>query len=926
MKHFCKMLSLFLAVLICLGALAGCLNTNPSGEDTTADTTADTEPNSGTTDGKVEYTITVKSAGGMALSGIVVYVYTDETLDDVVNYTTTNADGVAKLSLKQSSSYVATLSGLPEGYAPDTYYPLTGAATAITVTSSVVNSTDHSSKSYKLGDVMRDFEVVDSDGNTIKLSELLKVKKMVLINFWYTTCSWCVKEFPYMNTAYEQYRDDIEIVALNHYNKDSEADVKSFKETTPLSFPMAKDYTGMASAFNLQGYPTSVVVDRYGVICLIEAGGIVSETPFITMFEHFTAENYEQKLFASLDELTPPEKPNVTMPSTEEIFAAFNSGSMTVTYAAQADGEVDEMSWPFIIGQKDGKDCIISSNAGRDSSYATLYANVTLKKGDVLAFDYWASCEQGADVLYLLVDRKDIYQISGEDTGWNTCYTYVAPEDGEYEVAFCYLKDSSDRVGDDTVYLKDFRVVKESDIDQPTYIPRYAANHLAADGFGYEDYVSVVYNETDGYYHVGTANGPLLLVDFMKATRFSNTPVYLHAYNGDVVIDGVDYHDRIEVYANYAVNGSIYGLCPVNADLKELLEKVALAVGLEHDNPNQWLQMCLYYDAYGTDGVQLGNPILGLCPDTAYEAVENTPIEVYYDRVIMPRGFFYKFTPTKTGAYRITTDSQYAVEGWIMLEDLTEFYVHEGGERMYYDAVNISMVVFLEAGTDYYIDICFFDPTQLGGFTYEIEYLGEDYKHLTIASPGYFTFPDGNEDDPLAEILAGGIEIALGEDGYYHEKRADGTLGSVLYADFIGYTDIFGEDTLSALIEKGAFDFTLTDSDEYILNYVKLYGDNTKAELERIWGEEYEARAEIYLVDDVLAGKTHGTGTDRTDEIKVYLDRLIATSEEAPELEGCVPVDAALAELLQALMDKYTFAGVDDSWRKLCYYYQTAQG
>ena len=44
-------------------------------------------------------------------------------------------------------------------------------------------------------------------------------------------------------------------------------------------------------------------------------------------------------------------------------------------------------------------------------------------------------------------------------------------------------------------------------------------------------------------------------------------------------------------------------------------------------------------------------------------------------------------------------------------------------------------------------------------------------------------------------------------------------------------------------------------------------------------------------------------------------------SGSAKERVGCVEVDAELAELLQKLMDKYTFAGVDHSWTKLCYYY-----
>ncbi len=57
-------------------------------------------------------------------------------------------------------------------------------------------------------------------------------------------------------------------------------------------------------------------------------------------------------------------------------------------------------------------------------------------------------------------------------------------------------------------------------------------------------------------------------------------------------------------------------------------------------------------------------------------------------------------------------------------------------------------------------------------------------------------------------------------------------------------------------------------------------------------------------------------------DIPAYLEKKIPASEDHPELEGCVPVDARLAELLQTLMDKYTFAGVDYSWAKLCYYYQ----
>ena len=48
-------------------------------------------------------------------------------------------------------------------------------------------------------------------------------------------------------------------------------------------------------------------------------------------------------------------------------------------------------------------------------------------------------------------------------------------------------------------------------------------------------------------------------------------------------------------------------------------------------------------------------------------------------------------------------------------------------------------------------------------------------------------------------------------------------------------------------------------------------------------------------------------------------DDLIDDGHE--ERKGCVIVTEELAELLQLLVDKYTFAGVDNSWKKLCYYY-----
>ena len=154
----------------------------------------------------------------------------------------------------------------------------------------------------------------------------------------------------------------------------------------------------------------------------------------------------------------------------------------------------------------------------------------------------------------------------------------------------------------------------------------------------------------------------------------------------------------------------------------------------------------------------------------------------------------------------------------------------------------------------------------------------------------------------------------------------------MLYADFTGITSLFsapiatvkGTDgkEVQGMIDKGGFDFSKTENDLYVLSYLKQNGNDpekTREYFKTLWGEDYDANAEEYKIEDVFVGKYHGKGPDLTEEIRGYLSKMYSGS--AKEREGCVPVDARLAEILQLLMDKYTFENVDNSWIKLCYYY-----
>ena len=152
-----------------------------------------------------------------------------------------------------------------------------------------------------LGSQMPELTVTTAEGETLLLSQLLQQKKMVVLNFWYADCIWCIREFPVMEVSYQKYKQDVEILALNPM--DTRQVVADFQRERSLSMPMASCSRDLTMAFGITGYPTSVVIDRDGTVCLIHAGAITDVRIFDRLFESFTAEDYTPRLYHSINDL-----------------------------------------------------------------------------------------------------------------------------------------------------------------------------------------------------------------------------------------------------------------------------------------------------------------------------------------------------------------------------------------------------------------------------------------------------------------------------------------------------------------------------------------------------------------------------------------------------------------------------------------------
>ena len=90
--------------------------------------------------------------------------------------------------------------------------------------------------------------------------------KVVLVNFWATSCSTCVKEMPELVETHQKFKSrgyETLAVAMSY---DPPAYVVNFVESRKLPFRVALDLDGgIARSFgDVQLTPTSVLIDKHG--------------------------------------------------------------------------------------------------------------------------------------------------------------------------------------------------------------------------------------------------------------------------------------------------------------------------------------------------------------------------------------------------------------------------------------------------------------------------------------------------------------------------------------------------------------------------------------------------------------------------------------------------------------------------------------
>ena len=114
-----------------------------------------------------------------------------------------------------------------------------------------------------LNDTVPEFTVTTIEGKKYNIQELKG--KIVVLNFWYTHCAPCVAELPDLEKLEKKYLTG-EVIILSLSKDSKEETIKLLtKESIALS-NIIPDTQNIHVLFGIQYYPTSVLIDKYGII------------------------------------------------------------------------------------------------------------------------------------------------------------------------------------------------------------------------------------------------------------------------------------------------------------------------------------------------------------------------------------------------------------------------------------------------------------------------------------------------------------------------------------------------------------------------------------------------------------------------------------------------------------------------------------
>lgn len=138
----------------------------------------------------------------------------------------------------------------------------------------IIDCDDYSGQRFQDGDPAPDFRFEDATGQTFSLSDFRG--KSVMLNFWRTTCGYCILEMPYIQQVYDDWQGG-EVVILTIDIGERADKVNDLLDELGFSLPVLLDIEAeVAAQYRVSNLPRTFFIDKEGLIRGIKLGAFQS--------------------------------------------------------------------------------------------------------------------------------------------------------------------------------------------------------------------------------------------------------------------------------------------------------------------------------------------------------------------------------------------------------------------------------------------------------------------------------------------------------------------------------------------------------------------------------------------------------------------------------------------------------------------------
>jgi thiol-disulfide isomerase/thioredoxin len=112
------------------------------------------------------------------------------------------------------------------------------------------------------------WEVKDLDGRTHTLEQYRG--KVLVLDFWYRGCGWCMRAMPQVKRIAAHYRGrPVAVFGMN--NDQNEDDARFVAREMPIDYPVLRSQE-LPSKYGVRGFPTLIIIDPQGKVADVHIG------------------------------------------------------------------------------------------------------------------------------------------------------------------------------------------------------------------------------------------------------------------------------------------------------------------------------------------------------------------------------------------------------------------------------------------------------------------------------------------------------------------------------------------------------------------------------------------------------------------------------------------------------------------------------